>query len=405
VRAPMSEAARHDDTVEAVVRLLEESSFGTAGAQLLRDRVSAGEAAEVRGRAYMAADPCDLAWWKANRGNAAALRIRAASLASQGDPETSSILTQLADWHDSQDHSRLAAVLPPAGVDGEGWRTFGAFYQREYGSLCELLSERAALPRRLSEKLIAQAMREAFDGWEDVAASRNPAEWVIGCALLHYRALGLPDEDSSWTHDEHSAPAAAVIPGGPPGSAQATAMRVAGALATSASLAPVTRWDASDVVTEVYTGHYNQLVRLALLLVRDVQTAEEVVQDAFEAMEVAWKRLHDQEKALSFLRQTVVNRSRSVLRHRKVVDLHQPKAAPDEPSAEHAAMALFERSAVIAALGRLPVRQREAVVLRYYADLSEADIAAAMGISKGAVKSHTARAMAGLRSILGQEAL
>jgi RNA polymerase sigma-70 factor (sigma-E family) len=166
-----------------------------------------------------------------------------------------------------------------------------------------------------------------------------------------------------------------------------------------------TAWDASDVVTEIYIGHYNSLVRLALLLVRDVQTAEEVVQDAFEAMHLAWNRLRDQEKALSYLRQTVVNRSRSVLRHRKVVDLHQPKAAPDEPSAEHAAMTLIERSAVVAALGRLPVRQREAVVLRYYADLSEADIAQAMGISKGAVKSHTARAMAALRSILGQETL
>ncbi|HEY3879487.1 MAG TPA: SigE family RNA polymerase sigma factor [Trebonia sp.] len=164
-------------------------------------------------------------------------------------------------------------------------------------------------------------------------------------------------------------------------------------------------WDASDVVTEIYIGHYNSLVRLALLLVRDVQTAEEVVQDAFEAMHLAWNRLRDQEKALSYLRQTVVNRSRSVLRHRKVVDLHQPKAAPDEPSAEHAAMTLIDRSAVVAALGLLPVRQREAVVLRYYADLSEADIAQAMGISKGAVKSHTARAMAALRSILGQETL
>jgi RNA polymerase sigma-70 factor (sigma-E family) len=175
------------------------------------------------------------------------------------------------------------------------------------------------------------------------------------------------------------------------------------AIPSAVAHAPVT-WDASDVVTEIYTGHYNSLVRLALLLVRDVQTAEEVVQDAFESMHKAWRRLHDQEKALAYLRQTVVNKSRSVLRHRKVVDLHQPKAAPDEPSAEHAAMALIERTAVIAALALLPVRQREAVVLRYYADLSEADIAAAMGISRGAVKSHTARAMAALRSILDQEA-
>jgi RNA polymerase sigma-70 factor (sigma-E family) len=162
-------------------------------------------------------------------------------------------------------------------------------------------------------------------------------------------------------------------------------------------------WDASELVTEIYTGHYNQLVRLAVLLVHDVQTAEEVVQDAFEAMHLAWRRLRDSEKALSYLRQTVVNRSRSVLRHRKVVDMHAPKPAPDEPSAEHAALTLLERSAVAEALRSLPLRQREAIVLRYYADFSEADIAAAMGISRGAVKSHTARAMAALKSSLAEE--
>ncbi len=100
-------------------------------------------------------------------------------------------------------------------------------------------------------------------------------------------------------------------------------------------------WDATDAVTEIYAAHYNQLVRLALLLVHDVQTAEEVVQDAFEAMHLAWRRLREEEKALSYLRQTVVNRSRSVLRHRKVVDLHAPRPAPDEPSAEHSALALL----------------------------------------------------------------
>jgi len=162
-------------------------------------------------------------------------------------------------------------------------------------------------------------------------------------------------------------------------------------------------WDAADAVTEIYRSHYNQLVRLSVLLVHDVQTAEEVVQEAFEAMHQAWKRLRDSEKALQYLRQTVVNKSRSVLRHRKVVDMHAPKPAPDEPSAEHAALAILERSAVAAALRSLPERQREAIALRYYADFSEADIAQAMGISRGAVKSHTARAMAALKSILTQE--
>jgi RNA polymerase sigma-70 factor (sigma-E family) len=162
-------------------------------------------------------------------------------------------------------------------------------------------------------------------------------------------------------------------------------------------------WDADRIVTEIYHGEYKSLVRLAVLLVHDVPTAEEVVQDAFEAMHTAWRRLREEEKALSYLRQAVVNRSRSVLRHRTVVDKNAPKPAPDEPSAEQGAITLIERSAVIAALRTLPHRQREAVVLRYYADLSEADIAATMGISRGAVKSHTARAMATLKTILELE--
>jgi RNA polymerase sigma-70 factor (sigma-E family) len=196
---------------------------------------------------------------------------------------------------------------------------------------------------------------------------------------------------------------------GEPSQTQARPICVTETLAASA-LVPEVRaapsvWDADRVVTEIYHGEYKSLVRLAVLLVHDVPTAEEVVQDAFEAMHTAWRRLRDSEKALSYLRQAVVNRSRSVLRHRTVVDKNAPKPAPDEPSAEQGALALIERSAVVAALRTLPDRQREAIVLRYYADLSEADIAATMGISRGAVKSHTARAMAALKSILEQETL
>jgi RNA polymerase sigma-70 factor (sigma-E family) len=163
-------------------------------------------------------------------------------------------------------------------------------------------------------------------------------------------------------------------------------------------------WDADRAVTAIYSEHYRSLVRLAALLVRDVATAEEVVQDSFVAMHGGWRRLRDSDKALSYLRQSVVNRSRSVLRHRVVVDRNAPKPAPDMPSAEHGAIALLERSAVVAALRTLPPRQREALVLRYYGDLSEAQIATCMGISKGAVKSHTARAMIALRSVLEREA-
>jgi RNA polymerase sigma-70 factor (sigma-E family) len=186
-----------------------------------------------------------------------------------------------------------------------------------------------------------------------------------------------------------------------PEAAPARPINVTDTLLAGVTLEPVAKeWDATQAVTEIYGTHYRSLVRLAVLLVRDVATAEEVVQDSFVAMHSAWRRLRDSDKALSYLRQSVVNRSRSVLRHRVVVDRNAPKPAPDMPSAEQGALSLLERSAVISALRTLPLRQREALVLKYYADLSEAQIAATMGISQGAVKSHTARGMASLRAFL-----
>ena len=160
---------------------------------------------------------------------------------------------------------------------------------------------------------------------------------------------------------------------------------------------------ADQAVRELYAEHYKSLVRLAAMLVRDTPTAEEVVQDAFVAMHAGWHRLEDTDKALAYLRQAVVNKSRSVLRHRVVVEKNLQNAPPDMPSAEHGAFAMLERDAVVKALRNLPERQREAIVLRYYADLPEADIAATMGISRGAVKSHTSRGMAALRGALEQE--
>jgi RNA polymerase sigma-70 factor (sigma-E family) len=157
---------------------------------------------------------------------------------------------------------------------------------------------------------------------------------------------------------------------------------------------------ADQAMVRLYRRNFTALVRLATLVVRDTATAEEVVQDAFINMHRGWHRLRDEDNALAYLRQAVVNRARSVLRHRVIVERNAPKALPDLPSAEDGAISMFERSAVIAALRDLPGRQREALILRYYADLSEAEIAAAMGISKGSVKSHTARGMTALRAAL-----
>jgi RNA polymerase sigma-70 factor (sigma-E family) len=161
--------------------------------------------------------------------------------------------------------------------------------------------------------------------------------------------------------------------------------------------------EADRAITAMYHAEYRSLVRMSAVLLGDVGTAEEVVQDSFIAMHGAWRRLRDADKALHYLRRSVMNRSRSVLRHRVVVDKHMPAREPDMPSAEQSVITLFERSAVIAALRSLPARQREALVLRYYLDLSEEEVAAAMSISRGAVKSHTARGKAALRSVLESE--
>ena len=162
--------------------------------------------------------------------------------------------------------------------------------------------------------------------------------------------------------------------------------------------------EADRAVAALYAERYRSLVRLATLLVGDVATAEEVVQDSFVALHANWRRLQDIGKAAGYLRQCVVNRSHSVLRHRGVVNRSVLQPLPDVPSAEAEAMKVLSRSAVITALQGLSPRQREALVLRYYAGLSEAQIASTMGITKGAVKSNVSRAMSALRAVLAEEA-
>lgn len=163
-------------------------------------------------------------------------------------------------------------------------------------------------------------------------------------------------------------------------------------------MATASRSDADEAVTALYAAHYATLVRLAALLVRSSGEAEEIVQDSFVAVHGKWGRLREPDKAVGYLRRTVVNRARSSQRRHRVADKHSVFSVEVAVSAEHSALAAESRAAVIDALHRLPPRQREVLVLRYYADLSEADIAAALGISRGAVKSHASRGMTALRS-------
>lgn len=161
--------------------------------------------------------------------------------------------------------------------------------------------------------------------------------------------------------------------------------------------------DPNMALCELYDAYYQSLVQVAVMLVHDVTIAEEVVQDAFAGLYGAWYRLRDTGKAGAYLQQSVVNRSRSVLRRRAVEDKYAP-ASPLDSGTEESVVTLIERCAVVAALRELPARQREAVLLRFYGDLSEADIAKAMGISRGTVKSHTKRGVSALREVLGDAA-
>lgn len=166
------------------------------------------------------------------------------------------------------------------------------------------------------------------------------------------------------------------------------------------------QWAAEAALTDLYAAHWHSLVRLSWLLVRDQHLAEETVQDAFVAMHARWSQLRSQDLALAYLRRCVVNGSRSALRHRKVEDRYLSAQTNDrsaygataEPSAETRALEHAAGARLVAALERLPRRQREVLTLRYYLDLSEAQIANALSISAGSVKAHAHRGLAALRS-------
>ena len=148
-------------------------------------------------------------------------------------------------------------------------------------------------------------------------------------------------------------------------------------------------------VDDLYREHAVGLVRLAVLLVGDQATAEDVVQDAFVGLYRGWERLRDPGNALGYLRTAVINGCRSVHRTRHRV---WPRNPHDPPvwSAETAAIEGEERRAVLAAVARLPRRQREILALRFYLDMPENEIAATLGVSRGTVSSTVSRALATL---------
>ena len=159
--------------------------------------------------------------------------------------------------------------------------------------------------------------------------------------------------------------------------------------------------DREVAVTALFDQHHTQLVRLAVLLGADGD-AEDVVAEAFCELYRRWPRLRDPQAAPAYLRSVVINLVRMRLRHLQVVRRHHPDQVEDAGSAEQEVVLREDHREVVRALRELPERQRQALVLRYWLDLREAEVAAAMGISTGAVKAHTSRGMAALTRLLGE---
>ena len=168
--------------------------------------------------------------------------------------------------------------------------------------------------------------------------------------------------------------------------------------------APVTAPAPAEAVTALYRAHALGLIRLAVVMLGDRPAAEDAVQEAFCGLYRRWHHLSDPGKALSYVRSSVINSCRTVLRRRGRQGALDPSAeGPAGESAEAAALIGEEHRQVLTAIRRLPARQREVLVLRFYLDLDEGEIAAAMRISRGTVKSTTSRALAALGRILGEE--
>jgi RNA polymerase sigma-70 factor (sigma-E family) len=178
-------------------------------------------------------------------------------------------------------------------------------------------------------------------------------------------------------------------------------------LGTLASLNPAYVLDHAEqppaapiTIDDLYRTHRMQMVRLAILLVDDISSAEDVVQEAFTGLYRNWGNLRDRNAAIGYLRTAVVNGSRSMLRRRRTARAYVPPDPGTARSAESLAMLSTEHQAVVSALADLAPRQREVLVLRYYGGLSEAEIAEATGLSKGTVKSTASRAVAKLGDIM-----
>jgi RNA polymerase sigma-70 factor (sigma-E family) len=159
-----------------------------------------------------------------------------------------------------------------------------------------------------------------------------------------------------------------------------------------------------EAIGALFAAEAPRLIALAHLLTGERAAAEDLVQDAFVTLYRRWAWLRDKDSAKDYVRAAVVNGSRLALRRRysakNLVRRVQQEGHPDAPSAETTALLGETRRELRAALTELSVRQRQVVLLRYYADLSEREIADILNISRGSVKRHASRALDALTHVL-----
>ncbi len=175
------------------------------------------------------------------------------------------------------------------------------------------------------------------------------------------------------------------------------------AIRDSSSDDPVVRTtSARPELPTLFDEHYGSLVKLASMYLDDRESSEEVVQEAFLKLLTGTYRIEPGKEA-PYLRSVVLNGARSQLRKRRVRRLKQPEPPGLVAAAEHEGVERVERQRVMAHIRALPKKQGAVVMLRYYLDLSEKEIAETLGIAPGSVKSHAHRALASLKASMQAE--
>jgi RNA polymerase sigma factor (sigma-70 family) len=481
----MAMMRRHDephegDSIEQVARLVELSSLGTVGARQLRDRTSSAIRDRALLQAYFSATAEGSTWWHTNSKNADALYDAAKSFAA-GGPEERTVSARLMNLAAALGHSKACAIIsgdvderppeacpactpcttgelpqePSNGADlqvrragrpssgsGMDWRSFEEFFAKFLDPLTITLSAEMSLRAERSRAVLLQAMKAAFDNWEDISTAGRPEEWVLGYAVKQQRYHPI-HEDCAWylvcflVFDGCSRTRPVDRRGADSGVDAAISdmdVRITGAMVTAVQSkvrtdahlpSPMARLvgeykrylttrhvqamtglsgliDLDEAITGFYIHQYRSAVHLATLLVGETDHTEEIAVAAFDAAHCAWRQSNrSYDETVAVLRQSLINQTRAVNRFHKTRRLaQQPGASQREPSGEDATGQEFS-PVVLTALQRLTVRQREALTLRYYADLDITQIANAMGVSPPAAHTHMMKGIQKLQLILG----